>query len=210
MLAAPSAAQRVEFPTPVQPVQSTSPYTVQPSPYAVPPTPAPEHIRRRTGPNANLRRAPLLPTRRRRRTPYLRHWSVHISRRSHHRRLHPRRRRRIRQPPSVRRRHSILIRAAVPLRLRLPVAAPYGYTPPPAAPYLQQPAPPYQPAPYDIQPSGEGYWAKTQRLLQEISFEYTFLFGKRGPTRSISVSTKRRSRPRSRSQCSATSRRRCS
>jgi hypothetical protein len=42
---------------------------------------------------------------------------------------------------------------------------------------LQQPAPPYQPAPYDIQPSGEGYWAKTQRLLQEISFEYTFLAG---------------------------------
>ncbi len=27
-------------------------------------------------------------------------------------------------------------------------------------------------------PSGEGYWAKTQRLLQEISFEYTFLYGK--------------------------------
>jgi hypothetical protein len=37
---------------------------------------------------------------------------------------------------------------------------------------------PYQPQPYDITTSGEGYWQKTQRLLQEISFEYTFLYGK--------------------------------
>ncbi len=67
-----------------------------------------------------------------------------------------------------------------------PVAAPYGYTAPPAAPYPPQPLPQfppaapeqYQPPPYDITPSGEGYWAKTQRLLQEISFEYTFLYGR--------------------------------
>ena len=37
---------------------------------------------------------------------------------------------------------------------------------------------PYQPAPYDVIASNEGYWAKTQRFLQELSFEYTFLYGK--------------------------------
>jgi uncharacterized protein DUF6268 len=67
-----------------------------------------------------------------------------------------------------------------------PVAAPYGAAPPPA-PYLQQPAPPYQPAPYDITTSGEGYWAKTERLLQEISFEYTFLYGKQSDPNDFGV-----------------------
>jgi hypothetical protein len=47
----------------------------------------------------------------------------------------------------------------------------------PLSPPGAQP-PPYQPQPYDITTSGEGYWQKTQRLLQEISFEYTFLYGK--------------------------------
>ncbi len=76
-----------------------------------------------------------------------------------------------------------------------PVAAPYGYTPPPVAPYPPQPAPlvpgasPYQgqPAPYEITTSGEGYWAKTQRLLQEISFEYTYLYGKSGSPFSLEI-----------------------
>ncbi len=40
------------------------------------------------------------------------------------------------------------------------------------------PPTPYQPAPYDVISSNEGYWQKTQRLLQELSFEYTFLYGK--------------------------------
>ena len=39
LLASPIAAQRVQFPTPAQPVQATSPYTVAPNPYsAAPPT----------------------------------------------------------------------------------------------------------------------------------------------------------------------------
>ena len=33
----------------------------------------------------------------------------------------------------------------------------------------------WQPAPYTT--SGEGYWQKTQRFLQELSFEHTYLYG---------------------------------
>ena len=66
-----------------------------------------------------------------------------------------------------------------------PPAVPYA-PPPPAAAFPQQPAPlfpdgapiQWQPAPYDIATSGESYWAKTQRFLQELSFEYTYLYGK--------------------------------
>jgi hypothetical protein len=70
-----------------------------------------------------------------------------------------------------------------------PPALPYTSTPPPPAlppsPFTQPPPPPvypdgtpvYQPAPYDVATSSEGYWAKTQRFLQEMSFEYTFLYG---------------------------------
>jgi hypothetical protein len=64
-----------------------------------------------------------------------------------------------------------------------PPALPYGAAPP--VPLSQQPplllpdgAPvPCPPAPYDVIASEEGYWAKTQRFLQELSFEYTFLYG---------------------------------
>ncbi len=68
-----------------------------------------------------------------------------------------------------------------------PPAVPYTpYGPPPAPTFAQpgaaiapSPSPfQYQPAPYDINPNGEGYWAKTQKFLQELSFEYTFLYGK--------------------------------
>jgi len=60
------------------------------------------------------------------------------------------------------------------------------YAPPPPPTFAQpgaaiQPSPSpfqYQPAPYDVTPNGDGYWAKTQKLLQELSFEYTFLYGK--------------------------------
>jgi hypothetical protein len=66
-----------------------------------------------------------------------------------------------------------------------PPALPYTSTPPPPVPLSQQPPPllpdgapvPYQPAPYDVIASDEGYWAKTQRFLQELSFEYTYLYG---------------------------------
>ncbi len=67
-----------------------------------------------------------------------------------------------------------------------PPALPYTSTPPAPPPLSQQPPPllpegtpyPYQPAPFDAITSNEGYWQKTQRFLQELSFEYTFLYGK--------------------------------
>jgi hypothetical protein len=69
-----------------------------------------------------------------------------------------------------------------------PPAVPYyPPPPPPPAPSFAQPGPAiapspspfqYQPAPYDINPTGESYWAKTQRFLQELSFEYTYLYGR--------------------------------
>jgi hypothetical protein len=70
-----------------------------------------------------------------------------------------------------------------------PPALPYTATPPPPPVPLSQQQPPllpdamplpYQPAPHDVIASDEGYWAKTQRFLQELSFEYTFLYGKQG------------------------------
>jgi hypothetical protein len=60
-------------------------------------------------------------------------------------------------------------------------AAPYTYSPPPANTAIPPSAPyDYQPPPYDITPGGESYWAKTQRFLEEVSVEYTFLFGQPG------------------------------
>jgi hypothetical protein len=68
-----------------------------------------------------------------------------------------------------------------------PPALPYTSTPPPPAlppsPFTQPPPPPIYPdgtAAYqapDLATSAENYWAKTQRFLQEMSFEYTFLYG---------------------------------
>jgi hypothetical protein len=140
LLAVPLTAQRVEFPTPVQPanpypppptyVAPATPYgAAPPSTFTSPPTYAPQAV----GPPPAF-------------DPYASGSSVGA-------------------PP--------------------PVAAPYSYTPP-AAPYTQQPPAlvpnsqpmQFQPPPYDITTSGEGYWAKTQRLLQEISAEYTFIYGK--------------------------------
>jgi hypothetical protein len=168
LLAAPLAAQRVEFPTPVQPVQATSPYAVQPSPYAVPAspyavpsTPAPYIAPANASPYGV---APVQPPTFGAPAPVSPYASA---------------------PPPT---YSPSVVGPPPafdpytsggsITPAPPVAAPYGAAPPPPGPYLQQPAPPYQPAPYDIQTSGEGYWAKTQRLLQEISFEYTYLYGK--------------------------------
>jgi hypothetical protein len=69
-----------------------------------------------------------------------------------------------------------------------PPAVPYTYTPPPpASSFPQQPSTvfpdgmpfQYQPSPYGAPATpGEGYWEKTQRFLQELSLEGTYLYGK--------------------------------
>jgi hypothetical protein len=69
-----------------------------------------------------------------------------------------------------------------------PAAVPYTYSPsgappPPPTDFPQQPGALYpQGLPYQAGvPSfqgEEGYWTKTQRFLQELSFEYTYLYGK--------------------------------
>jgi hypothetical protein len=157
MLAAPLAAQRVQFPTPSQPLQPADPYTppppgnfpapppgpypttpYSPSPYSATPVPAAPYSPSAVGP------PPLFD-------PYASGNTV--------------------APPPP----------AVPYTP--PAAAPF--TPPPPAAAAPPPAPlfpggapfQWQPAPYDIATSGEGYWAKTQRFLQELSFEYTYLYG---------------------------------
>jgi hypothetical protein len=65
-----------------------------------------------------------------------------------------------------------------------PSSVPYNYTPPPTN-FPQQPSPlypdglpfQYQPGPLPSYPTDEGYYAKAQRFLQELSFEYTYLYG---------------------------------
>ncbi len=61
-----------------------------------------------------------------------------------------------------------------------PPAVPYNYTPPPVA--APQTSPLYPNGmPYQFQPTppgGEGYTATAQRLLQELSAEFTWLYGK--------------------------------
>jgi hypothetical protein len=68
--------------------------------------------------------------------------------------------------------------------------------PPPASSFPQQPGSIYpQGLPYQYQPpqmndltmSGETYWAKTQRFLQELSFEYTYLYGKTGDPNDLEI-----------------------
>ena len=178
LLAAPLPAQRVEFPTPVQPVQSTTPYPAQ-TPYvapvnpygaapAPPPTygaPAPSYAAPPAGGATNpFPAAPYSPP------------STYAPSA-------------VGPPPAFDPYSSGGSVGPAP-----PVAAPYSYTPPPA-PYGAQPAPvapnaapiQYQQPPYDITTSGEGYWQKTQRLLQEISFEYSFLWGKHGDPFEMSI-----------------------
>jgi hypothetical protein len=69
-----------------------------------------------------------------------------------------------------------------------PPAVPYSVAPPPPLP--PPPAPVLAPQPNVIVPpnatwqpdpivtSGEGYWQKTQRFFQELSAEYTYLYGR--------------------------------
>jgi hypothetical protein len=71
---------------------------------------------------------------------------------------------------------------------------PYNYTPPPpASAFPQQPGSVFpeglpfqwQPAPYTS--SSESYWQKTQRFLQELSFEYTYLYGESGDPNGLEI-----------------------
>ncbi|MEX2307581.1 MAG: hypothetical protein WD738_08320 [Pirellulales bacterium] len=158
MLSSSLVAQRVQFPTPTQPVQPVNPYTFPappgayppppgqypttpygPSPYSPSPAPPPSYSPSAVGP------PPLFD-------PYASGSTL--------------------APPPP----------AVPYTP--PPAAPYT-PPPPASAFPPQPAPlfpdgapfQWQPAPYDMATSAEGYWAKTQRFLQELSVEYTYLYG---------------------------------
>jgi hypothetical protein len=166
-LLAPSlVAQRVQFPTPAQPVQVTTPYTVPgttapPPTYVSPVSPPPAVTSPYTVPSTSPPAAVVSPYPT---TPFSPPPAI--------------------GPPPTFDPYAVGGSVAPP-----PPAIPY--TPPTPVPTLPPPGvppvappplvpgpPPYQPAPYDITTSGEGYWAKTQKLLQELSFEYTFLFGR--------------------------------
>jgi hypothetical protein len=84
-----------------------------------------------------------------------------------------------------------------------PPAVPYNYTPPPQLPATAYPYPPpsatvpqtapvnpygtpAQPGVPTIQ-SDEGYIAKTQRLLQEVSFEQTYLYAKPNSDKALGI-----------------------
>ncbi len=159
-LAPPVAAQRVQFPSPAQPFQPADPYAV-PAPgagtYPAPPPPgsypttpySPSPYATTPVPTAPYSPSAVGPP------PLFDPYASGSG---------------VSPPPP-----------AVPYT---PPAAPYG-PPPPAAAYPQQPAPlfpdgspfQWQPGQYDIATSGEGYWEKTQRFLQELSAEYTYLYG---------------------------------
>jgi hypothetical protein len=82
-----------------------------------------------------------------------------------------------------------------------PPAVPYNYTPPPQLPATAYPYPPPSSTvpqtpplnPYGAQPgvptiaSDEGYYAKAQRFLQELSFEETFIYGKPGSLSELEI-----------------------
>lgn len=185
LLAAPLRAQRVQFPTPAQPVQATSPYTVAPSPYAVPANPYGVPTTTAPPPTFGSPVSPPpavgtpYPT-----TPY----SPPPSFASPVPTYSPSA---VGPPPPFDPYTSGNSVAPPP-----PPTMPYTYTPPPMPAYPQQPAPlvpnaapyQYQPPPYDIQTSGEGYWAKTQKFLQELSFEFTYLYGKHSDPFDLEIS----------------------
>jgi hypothetical protein len=175
LLSTPAAAQRVQFPTPAQGVQMTTPAQVAPSPYAAqtapPPTfatpagPAPA-IAPPTYPTTP---APSpFPTTPLPGTPYS---PSAVG------------------PPPLFDPYAGGTTAGPP-----PPAVPYNYTPPPpASAFPQQPGSVFpeglpfqwQPAPYTT--SGETYWQKTQRFLQELSFEYTYLYGEGGDPNDLEI-----------------------
>jgi hypothetical protein len=146
LLAAPTAAQRVQFPTPTQPVQYAPPPTFAPIT-----SPPPAFGTTVSPPPAIVSPYPT--------TPY--------------------------SPSAVGPPPPFDPYAAGSVAAPPPPVVPYNYTPPPpAAAFPPQPAPlvpdaaPWQAPPYDLATSAEGYWEKTQRFLQELSFEYTYLYGK--------------------------------
>ncbi len=146
-------AQREQFPTPTQPIQSTSPYNVAPSPYNVPGAPAPTYYSPAATPPTLASPAPV---------------STYAPAA-------------VGPPPSFDP-YAVGSVAPAPPMAQYPVAQPAAVQPYPApvAPPPLQPTNPfqYQPTPYDMTTSGEGYWQKTQRFMQELSAEYTFLYGR--------------------------------
>ena len=171
-------AQRVQFPTPAQPVQATIP--IAPSPYAAPGTARIQHA----GESAAGRRvavhrhAGLSPpatgvTRRRRRRPLAPDGSVLRAGRRPAAGVRSVRGGQLGQlAAAASRTRRTRLHAAARLRRRppqpnslYPNGLPFQYQPPPS-PY-GAPATP-----------GEGYWEKTQRFLQELSLEGTYLYGK--------------------------------
>jgi len=163
MLAAPSIAQRVQFPTPSQPIQPASPYTVPSSPYAVQPGAPPPTFGSPVGPPPAFGSYPTTPVTP---SPYAVTPAAPYSPSAV-------------GPPPLFDPYASGSTLAAP-----PPAIPYT-PPPPASAFPQQAAPlfpsgapyQYQPPPYDISTAGEGYWDKTQRVLQELSAEYTYLYG---------------------------------
>jgi hypothetical protein len=68
-----------------------------------------------------------------------------------------------------------------------PSAVPYSYTPPPPAGPQTSPLYPNG-LPYQIQtPSTEGYYATAQKLLQELSAEFTWLYGKQSNPNDLGI-----------------------
>jgi hypothetical protein len=153
LLAATASGQRVQFPIPAQPVQTASPYTGTPPPPSPPPTFA--------APASPYPTTPAAPS------PYIAPAAPYSPAAV--------------GPPPAFDPYAVSGTSVAP-----PPSLPYTSTPPPPVPLSQQPPlllpdtppVPYQPAPYDVIASNEGYWAKTQRFLRELSFEYTFLYGK--------------------------------
>jgi hypothetical protein len=168
VLASSSAAQRVQFPTPSQPVQSIAPsaptttYPAPPPTFGSPVGPAPLSSGPPPGISAPYPTTPYTPS------PYATApvpgtpYSPSAV-----------------GPPPLFDPYASGTTAGPP-----PPAVPYNYTPPPpAAAFPQQPGAlfpdgnPFQWQPAPITTSGEGYWQKTQRFLQELSFEHTYLYG---------------------------------
>jgi hypothetical protein len=168
MLAVPLFAQRVQFPTSAQPVPATNPYAAQPNPYSAPANPYAAQPSPYSVPAAPPAITSPYPA-----TPYSASpppaWATPAPTYSPS----------AVGPPPAFDPYTSGNTVAPP-----PPAIPYTYTPPPAPALTPQSnvvlpgSAPWQPDP--VITSGEGYWAKTQRFLQELSFEYTFLYGKSG------------------------------
>lgn len=175
LLASTALAQRVQFPTPAQPVQATMP--VAPNPYAAPANPyaapAPPAFSAPVNPPPTVS-SPYAVT-----TP-----APPTTFSASPTTLPPTYAPTAVGPPPTFDPYAVGNTVAAPP----PPAAPYS-PPPVAPPPGTQPAPLYPnglPFQYQPPPSpfaapttpGEGYWEKTQRFLQELSLEGTYLYGK--------------------------------